>query len=65
MLPLGALAALGALAVNFKRRRDRAAFLSSTAFLACMLGTAAFALYPELLHATTLPSRSLTVAVAS
>jgi len=64
ILPLGVAASLVALFVNLRARRDRAAFLSSAAYLVTMLGTAAFAVYPVLLHATTDASRSLTVAEA-
>jgi cytochrome d ubiquinol oxidase subunit II len=40
---------------------DRAAFLSSAAYLSAMLAGAAFALYPTLLPASNDPSRSLTI----
>ena len=46
----------------FRRRgRDLAAFLASTAYIVSMLGGAAFALYPNLLLASTNPSYSLTI----
>ena len=41
--------------------RFLAAFLSSTAFIAAMLGGAAFAMYPNLLPASTNPANSLTI----
>jgi cytochrome d ubiquinol oxidase subunit II len=43
------------------KRRDRAAFLASVAYLAAMLGGAAFGLYPTLLPASTDPAFSLTI----
>jgi cytochrome d ubiquinol oxidase subunit II len=58
VLVFGSLAAM-----PFYRARgnDRAAFLASTAYIAGMLGGAAFALYPYLLPASTDPSYSLTI----
>jgi cytochrome d ubiquinol oxidase subunit II len=41
--------------------QELAAFLSSTAYIAGMLGGAAFAMYPYLLPASTNPSYSLTI----
>jgi cytochrome d ubiquinol oxidase subunit II len=43
------------------RGRDFAAFMASAAYLVGMLGGAAFAVYPNLLPATTDPSYSLTI----
>jgi cytochrome d ubiquinol oxidase subunit II len=43
------------------KARDRAAFLSSTAYIVAMLGGAAFAMYPYLLPATTNDAYSLTI----
>ncbi len=43
------------------RRMERGAFLSSGGFIAAMLGGAAFALYPNVLPASTDPARSLTI----
>jgi cytochrome d ubiquinol oxidase subunit II len=44
-----------------RRRRDRAAFLSSCAFLAAMLAGVAFALHPRMLPASTSDAYSLTI----
>ncbi len=43
------------------RGKDRAAFCSSSAFIAAMLAGAAFALYPNVLPASTDPAHSLTI----
>jgi cytochrome d ubiquinol oxidase subunit II len=61
ILPLGVLGSLIAMPLYGRRGRDQGAFLASTAFLAGMLGGAAFALYPYLLPASTNPAWGLTV----
>jgi cytochrome bd ubiquinol oxidase subunit II len=43
------------------KARFRGAFLSSAAYIAAMLGGAAFSMYPSLLPATTNPAFSLTI----
>lgn len=50
--PLAAGAALGGVAFFFRRERDGAAFLSSCAFLAAMLATSAFSVWPYVLPST-------------
>jgi cytochrome d ubiquinol oxidase subunit II len=52
---------LFAMRIFISKEEERAAFLSSTAYLAAMLGGAAFAVYPVLLGATTDPSYNLTI----
>ena len=44
-----------------RRGRDRAAFLSSCAFMAAMLAGVAFALHPRVLPASTSDAYSLTI----
>ncbi len=61
IVPLGVLGSLIAMPLYARRKSDRMAFLASTAFLAFMLGGAAFALYPYLLPASTNPAWGLTV----
>jgi cytochrome d ubiquinol oxidase subunit II len=61
MIPIAVLVSLAAMPLFNSRRRERAAFLSSTVFLASMLAGAAFALYPNLLPATTDAAYSLTI----
>ena len=58
-----ATGAAGLLAIFFfhGRRKDGAAFFSSAAFIAGMLGATAFGLFPNLLPASTDPAHSLTV----
>ncbi len=60
-IPLIVAGALVAMPLYGRRGRDRAAFVASTAYLAAMLGGAAFALYPYLLPASTNPAWGLTV----
>lgn len=58
------LVVAGSLVAMFRFRaagRDRAAFLASCGYLTGMLGGAAFALYPDLLPATTGRANSLTI----
>ena len=47
------------------RYPNTAAFLASAAYLAAMLGGAAFALYPVLLPSSNDPARALTIAAAA
>jgi len=61
IIPIVVAGALVMMRVCLSRGRDNAAFLSSAAYLAAMLGGAAFASYPVLLSATTDPSYSLTI----
>ena len=61
IIPIVVTISIIAMRVFVRRGRDRAAFFSSTAYLAAMLGGAAFASYPILLPATTDASHSLTI----
>jgi len=61
MIPLGVLASLVAMRLFVSKARFRGAFLSSAAYIAAMLGGAAFSMYPVLLPATTNPAFSLTI----
>lgn len=61
IIPMGVFAALAAILHFHNRRREKAAFLSSAAYLALMLVGAAFALYPNVLPASTGPERNLTI----
>jgi cytochrome bd ubiquinol oxidase subunit II len=61
IFPLAGAAGLIAAAICGRRRNDAAAFFSSAAFIAGMLGATAFGLYPYLLPATTDDAHSLTV----
>jgi cytochrome d ubiquinol oxidase subunit II len=61
MIPLGVLASLVAMRLFVSKARFRGAFLSSAAYIAAMLGGAAFSMYPYLLPATTNPAFSLTI----
>jgi cytochrome d ubiquinol oxidase subunit II len=60
-IPAAAAASFAALLYFCFRRRDTAMFLGSCAFLALMLGGAAFAVYPDLLPASTGEAYSLTI----
>lgn len=53
--PLAAAAALGGVAVFFRKERDRDAFLCSCGFLAAMMSTAAFSVWPFVLPSTLGP----------
>jgi len=55
------LGALVSMPVLVRKGRDLAAFVGSTAYIVGMLGGAAFAIYPNLLPASTNPSYSLTI----
>lgn len=59
-LPLLAAAGLAGAFVSQRRGRDGAAFLSSALFIGGMLASTAFGLFPNMLPASTDPSRSLT-----
>jgi cytochrome d ubiquinol oxidase subunit II len=61
IIPAGVVAALFSMFYFHAKRRDKASFLSSTAYIVSMLGGAAFAMHPYLLPATTDPSYSLTI----
>jgi cytochrome bd ubiquinol oxidase subunit II len=61
IIPAIVLASLLAMPLYRARGRDLAAFLSSTVYIAGMLGGAAFALYPYLLPASTNPTYGLTI----
>jgi cytochrome d ubiquinol oxidase subunit II len=60
-IPVIVAIALAAMRISLMQGRDGAAFVSSTLYLAGMLGGAAFASYPTLLRATTDASYSLTI----
>jgi cytochrome d ubiquinol oxidase subunit II len=61
MIPAVVLLSFAALLYSNARGHEKAAFLSSGTFIAGMLGGAAFALYPDLLPASTNPAHSLTI----
>jgi cytochrome d ubiquinol oxidase subunit II len=61
IIPLGVLASLVAMRFFLSKARFRGAFLSSAAYIAAMLGGAAFSMYPYLLPATTNQAFSLTI----
>jgi cytochrome d ubiquinol oxidase subunit II len=60
LLPLAAGGGLVWARVAQSRGRDTAAFLSSAVFIAGMLASTAFGLFPRMLPSTTDPARSLT-----
>jgi cytochrome d ubiquinol oxidase subunit II len=64
LLPLLAIGALIAMGVCLRRGREKRAFVASCAYLAGMLASTVYALYPLVLPAVE-PSRSLTVFNAS
>ena len=61
IIPLVVASALATMQFFHRRHRDLGAFLSSAAYIAGMLGGAAFALYPTLLPASADPALSLTI----
>jgi cytochrome d ubiquinol oxidase subunit II len=63
-LPLAAAAALAGVAVFFRKERDRDAFLCSCAFLAAMMSTAAFSVWPYVLPSTLGPGLTADAASA-
>jgi cytochrome d ubiquinol oxidase subunit II len=65
IFPFAAVVALVAIAVLNRRLQERAAFLSSCAFLGAMLVSAAFGLYPSVLPSNGDPANSLTITNAS
>jgi cytochrome bd ubiquinol oxidase subunit II len=64
ILPLVAIAGLLGMIYSNTRRRDRAAFLSSSAYIVGMLTSTVFAVYPNVLPAVD-PENSLTIQNAS
>jgi cytochrome bd ubiquinol oxidase subunit II len=65
LIPLAVACSLAVMTVSARRGQERTAFFASVAYLASMLGGAAFALFPVLLPATGDPTRSLTVESAA
>ncbi len=63
--PLGAVAALVAAPLAHRRGRDRLAFASWSGFLALLVASAAFGLYPWLLPSSIDPRYALSIAEAS
>ncbi len=61
IIPVGVLVSLAAMRIFVRKGRFLAAFVSSTMYIAAMLGGAAFAIYPYLLPASTDPTFSLTI----
>lgn len=61
IIPVLVLGTLVSMPVLLRKGRDLAAFVASTAYIVGMLGGAAFAMYPNLLPASTNPSYSLTI----
>ncbi|MEP6900877.1 MAG: cytochrome d ubiquinol oxidase subunit II [Actinomycetota bacterium] len=64
LIPLAVVAALGLIKYFNMQGNDKAAFISSSAYLAAMLGGAVFSLYPVVLPAMN-PAYSLTIENAS
>ncbi len=65
VFPLLAAASLATIRLSLGAKRDFPAFLASSAFIAGLLCSAVFALYPQVLPAVPDASRSLTIANAS
>jgi cytochrome d ubiquinol oxidase subunit II len=61
LIPLFVALSLMAIFLHGRRRNDKAAFLSSSAYLIFMLVGAAAAVYPNLLLSTTDPARNITI----
>jgi cytochrome d ubiquinol oxidase subunit II len=61
LVPLIVLGSLGYLYYSHRRGNERAAFLASCTYIVAMLVGAAFALYPNVLPASTNPDYSLTI----
>jgi cytochrome d ubiquinol oxidase subunit II len=61
IIPALVFGSLVAMPVCERKGRDLAAFVASSAYIVSMLGGAAFAMYPNLLPASTNPSYSLTI----
>jgi cytochrome bd ubiquinol oxidase subunit II len=64
VLPILALGGLAGMGYFGFKRRDRAAFLSSSAYILGMMGSTVFAVYPDVLPAVE-PANSLTIYNAS
>jgi cytochrome d ubiquinol oxidase subunit II len=65
LLPVVVAISLVLMELAARRRRPQLAFAASCAYLAAMLGGAAFALYPMLLPSSGEPARALTVTGAA
>jgi len=65
LLPIAVAASLVTQEIASRRGRERLGFLASSAYLASMLGGAAFALYPTLLPSSGAPDRALTISSAA
>jgi cytochrome d ubiquinol oxidase subunit II len=65
VFPLVAFLSLASMMLLCRMRRDGAAFAASSLFIASLLGSAAWGLYPNLLLATSDPAYSLTIRNAS
>jgi len=65
LLPLAAAGGLGAALVMRRQRRDLAAFLGSALYLAALLASVAFSLYPYVLPANSDRSLGLTIHTAA
>jgi cytochrome d ubiquinol oxidase subunit II len=61
VIPVVVLLSWMAMIYSNARRNDKVAFLSSSTFITAMLAGAAFALYPNVLPASTDPAYSLTI----
>jgi len=64
LIPIAVLGSLGAMKFFNAKGNDKAAFMSSSVYLALMLGGAAFALFPNVLPAIE-PAHSLTITNAA
>jgi cytochrome d ubiquinol oxidase subunit II len=61
VFPLMVLVSLGLMAYYWSKGNDKAAFISSSVYIAGMLSGAAFGLYPYVLPASTRPEYGLTI----
>ena len=61
VIPLAVAVSLAAMLLSERRANERAAFLSSCAYIAAMLAGVAAALYPSLLPSSSDPARDLTI----
>jgi cytochrome bd ubiquinol oxidase subunit II len=61
LIPVVVIASLVGMVLFERRRNEKAAFLSSCAYIASMLAGAAAAIYPSLLPSSSDPSRDITV----
>lgn len=64
VFPLGGLVAFGALTVSLRRGQPRRAFRASSAAIACLLASAAYAIFPDVLPARE-AGRALTMSGAA